>query len=107
MRAQLINREILRQSEGETRPCFTGTLFNKTSNPVLGYTIYYNEIPGNISSVNVSDTVLQKEISGLKKFTLYAVRILAFTPTGNGLPSIRYTVTTGEDGEFLTIPIYF
>ena len=40
-------------------------------------------------------------ITGLKKFTAYSVKVLAFTIKGDGAVSVNISVLTDEDGRFL------
>ena len=45
----------------------------------------------------------EANVSGLEIFTKYFVVVLAYTATGNGVPSAIHYVTTDEDGELFTI----
>ena len=41
-------------------------------------------------------------LEDLKKFTNYTIRVYAFTSNGNGVSSEAVTLSTQEDGEFIT-----
>lgn len=77
--------------------------------PLKGYTVFYRKFgslyhPNELVSVQNQTDLL---IKGLEKFTLYYLRVLAFTGKGNGLPSKEVGTSTDEDGmntiEFLSI----
>ena len=64
------------------------------------YRIYYKTLADTQWSMsNVSTTTNDKNITGLKTFTTYFVIVLAYSVSGNGLPSPFGNVTTDEGGE--------
>ena len=72
---------------------------------IQGFRISYAEANGNSQSVikEVSPEERWISITGLKKFTLYNITILAFTRKGSGVSSskIRKTDQDGKSGIFL------
>ena len=66
---------------------------------VLGYLVFYKrqqDVDGNF--INASSLVLSADLEGLDKFTVYVVKVLAFTIKGNGVVSNETSVRTHEDG---------
>ena len=66
---------------------------------VLGYLVFYKrqqDVDGNF--INASSLVLSADLEGLDKFTVYVVKVLAFTIKGNGVISNETSVRTHEDG---------
>lgn len=66
---------------------------------VLGYLVFYKrqqDVDGNF--INASSLVLFADLEGLDKFTVYVVKVLAFTIKGNGVISNETSVRTHEDG---------
>lgn len=63
-----------------------------------GYRLLFKEEEAtfylNLTTVNQS-----LELTGLKKFTNYSLRVLAFTSIGDGNVSNLVTVSTDQDGE--------
>lgn len=68
---------------------------------LLGYRVLYKVAGGisNNSVVSTSGTTKQKELQGLKKFTIYEITVLAFTRIGDGANSISMFVSTDEDSK--------
>lgn len=67
---------------------------------VLGYLVLYKRKKNaNNSYVNVTSLVTSVELSNLDKFTIYEVKVLAFTVKGNGAMSNETLVRTDEDGK--------
>lgn len=66
-------------------------LYKKTNEPSVPYT-----------KITVSPGVRMKEIYGLKKFTYYTIRVLAFTIKGDGAESPPVNVSTDEDSKCIT-----
>ena len=67
---------------------------------VLGYLVFYKrqkDFDGNF--INSSSLVLSADLENLDKFTVYVVKVLAFTIKGNGVISNETSVRTHEDGE--------
>ena len=65
-------------------------LYKKTNEPSAPYT-----------KIIVSPGVRMKEIYGLKKFTYYTIRVLAFTIKGDGVESPPVNVSTDEDSKYI------
>ena len=66
---------------------------------VRGYLVFYKrqqDLDGNF--VNASSLVLAADLENLDKFTVYVVKVLAFTIKGNGVISNETSVRTHEDG---------
>lgn len=66
---------------------------------VLGYLVFYKrqqDLDGNF--INASSLVFSADLEGLDKFTVYVVKVLAFTIKGNGVISNETSVKTHEDG---------
>ena len=66
---------------------------------VLGYLVFYKrqqDVDGNF--INASSLLLSADLEGLDKFTVYVVKVLAFTIKGNGVISNETSVRTHEDG---------
>ena len=68
---------------------------------LLGYRVIYKAASGtgNNSIVTVSDTTIEKELLGLKKFTIYDISVLAFTVIGDGENSTSIFISTDEDSK--------
>lgn len=58
----------------------------------------------NNNVVSTSGTTNEKELQGLKKFTIYQVTVLAFTRIGDGANSTSIFVSTDEDSKSKVIP---
>lgn len=74
---------------------------------LLGYRVLYkvaSEIHNN-SVVSTSETTKEKELQGLKKFTMYEIAVLAFTRIGDGVNSTSIFVSTDEDSKSQLIPL--
>ena len=67
-------------------------LYRKTNEPFAPYT-----------KITVSPRVRMKEIHGLKKFTFYTIRVLAFTIKGDGAQSPPVNVSTDEDSKYMIL----
>lgn len=67
-------------------------LYRKTNEPFAPY-----------SKITVSPGVRMKEIYGLKKFTYYTIRVLAFTIKGDGAQSPPVNVSTDEDSKYMIL----
>lgn len=70
-----------------------------------GYRVLYkktNEPSAPYTKITVSPGVRMKEIYGLKKFTYYTIRVLAFTIKGDGVKSPPVNVSTDEDSKYIT-----
>lgn len=66
---------------------------------LLGYKLLYKKYgPTNVSEQNATTTMNFTVLTGLEKFTIYDVKVLAFTRVGDG-PEAVVTETTDEDGE--------
>ena len=68
-----------------------------------GYRVLYrktNEPSAPYTEITVSPRVRVREIYGLKKFTFYTIRILAFTIKGDGAESSPVNVSTDEDSKY-------
>ena len=63
-------------------------LYRKTNEPFAPYT-----------QITMSPRVRMKDIYGLKKFTFYTIRVLAFTIKGDGAESPPVNVSTDEDSK--------
>ena len=68
---------------------------------IQGYKIIYNIKDGISGVVRViqGNTTHEQIISGLRKYTEYSVKLLAFT-VGDGPLSSPYLVTTEQDGKY-------
>ena len=69
-----------------------------------GYRLLYrktNEPSAPFKKITVSPRVRVKEIYGLKKFTFYTIRILAFTIKGDGAKSPPVNISTDEDSKYM------
>ena len=66
---------------------------------IRGYKIFYNSTDGNSGSVRVihGNNTRSLVVSGLRKYTYYAVQLLAFTKWDGPLTS-RKVVQTEQDG---------
>lgn len=58
----------------------------------------------NNNVISTSGTTSEKELQGLKKFTIYQVTVLAFTRIGDGANSTSIFVSTDEDSKSKVIP---
>ena len=66
---------------------------------VLGYRVLYRRgKDGNRTFSNVTTQVTFTELYNLDKFTLYFIKVLAFTIKGDGASSNQAFVRTDEDG---------
>lgn len=74
-----------------------------------GYHVFYSEMTAdkNISYVNVATDPENHQlyVTGLKKFTKYSVKVLAFTRKGDGAVSTDISVLTDEDGNYYSIVV--
>lgn len=78
-----------------------------------GYHVYYRagrpmikrsvSQMGVIKAVSVNKSIQSVEITSLEPFTPYDVWVSAYTAVGSGPPSRPVTVTTDEDGMFITL----
>lgn len=72
-----------------------------------GYRVFYSEmtVNRNISYVNVTTDPENRQlrVTGLKKFTKYLLKVLAFTRKGDGTVSTGILVLTDEDGNYHSI----
>lgn len=70
----------------------------------MGYLLQYRDgtSNGDITNVTVESELKQYEITGLKKFTKYFLRLAAFNSVGVGHFNdwIDWTCVTLEDGKF-------
>lgn len=71
--------------------------------------MFYSEMTAdkNISYVNVATDQENRQlyVTGLKKFTKYSVKVLAFTRKGDGAVSTDISVRTDEDGKYYSIVV--
>lgn len=74
---------------------------------LLGYRVLYKVASGtsNNSVVSTSGNINEKELQGLKKFTIYEITVLAFTRIGDGANATSIFVSTDEDSKSKVIPI--
>ena len=74
-----------------------------------GYSVFYSEMTADkkISYVNVTTDPENRQlyVTGLKKFTKYSVKVLAFTRKGDGAVSTDISVLTDEDGNYYSIVV--
>ena len=74
-----------------------------------GYRVFYSKMTGNrnISYVNVTTDPENRQlrVTRLKKFTKYALKVLAFTRKGDGAVSTDISVLTDEDGNYYSIVV--
>lgn len=63
---------------------------------VLGYMVLYKREK---DYVNITSPVTSAQLTDLKKFTMYVVKVLAFTIKGDGVISNGTHARTHEDGE--------
>ena len=63
-----------------------------------GYRVLFKE-EGDKYYQNVTTVNQSLELKGLRKFTNYSVRVLAFTSIGDGNVSDPFTVSTDQDGK--------
>jgi hypothetical protein len=69
---------------------------------LAGYVIFYKETGLKFEQnlqLKVPAGVTFAEINGLKKFSSYTVRVLAYTEKGNGIASEPVVVSTDEDSK--------
>lgn len=67
---------------------------------VLGYMVLYKrEKDLNNSYINITSLVTSVQLTDLNKFTMYVVKVLAFTMKGNGAMTNGTRARTHEDGE--------
>lgn len=79
-------------------PIPTADLHGKS---LSGYVIFYRENTSSYTGDRLKSVPPQETsttIAGLKKFTVYLLRIAASTANGNGKPSDCVVVKTDEDG---------
>lgn len=74
-----------------------------------GYRVFYSEMTTNrnISYLNVTTDPESRQlrVTGLKKFTKYSLKVLAFTRKGDGVVSTDISVLTDEDGNYYSIVV--
>jgi len=71
-----------------------------------GYVLFYKETQLKYSQniqVKVPLDTLTAEVKGLKKYTNYTVRVLAYTVNGNGVASQPIVIATDEDGMYMVL----
>ena len=67
---------------------------------VTGYTVLYSKSADHFRNPrSFTTTGLHIQLNSLEKYTLYLIRVLAFTIKGNGTSSNNVTVSTAEDGK--------
>lgn len=70
-----------------------------------GYRVFYkmaDEVSG--SYTNVTSFTESARISGLKKYTIYNVKVLALTIKGDGPVTKNISISTDEDGKGTFLP---
>lgn len=68
---------------------------------LLGYRVFYKvatEVRNN-GVASTPETTREKELQGLKKFTIYEITVVAFTRIGDGANSTRIFISTDEDSK--------
>ena len=74
-----------------------------------GYCVFYSEMTANrnISYLKVTTDPENRQlrVTGLKKFTKYSLKVLAFTRKGDGAVSTDISVVTDEDGNYYSIVV--
>ena len=66
---------------------------------LLGYRVFYKERGAAKFIARVANQKsLLMELKGLRKFTFYTIKILAFTRIGDGASSAEISVQTDQDG---------
>ena len=74
-----------------------------------GYRVFYSEMTANrnISYLKVTTDPENRQlrVTGLKKFTKYSLKVLAFTRKGDGAVSTDISVVTDEDGNYYSIVV--
>lgn len=66
---------------------------------LLGYKVFYRrQEDQNIEFSNITTSNLKLELKNLDKYTVYVMKVLAFTSKGNGVMSSNVTKITDEDG---------
>lgn len=71
---------------------------------VLGYRLFYKQADkaiNDFSNLTVNSSIFDIEINGLKFYTKYELRLLAFTMVGDGNISEPVNCMTDEDGKLL------
>jgi len=71
---------------------------------VLGYCLFYKQADkaiNDFSNLTVNSSIFDIEINGLKFYTKYELRLLAFTMVGDGNISEPVYCMTDEDGKLL------
>jgi len=71
---------------------------------VLGYRLFYKQADkaiNDFSNLTVNSSIFDIEINGLKFYTKYELRLLAFTMVGDGNISEPVYCMTDEDGKLL------
>lgn len=71
---------------------------------VLGYRLFYKQADkaiNDFSNLTVNSSIFDIEINGLKYYTKYELRLLAFTMVGDGNISEPVYCMTDEDGKLL------
>ena len=76
---------------------------------ILGFKLLYRNKSSAADPLTVmtirSNSTLDKEVTGLGKYTEYEFQVLAFSSVGNGPRSVQL-VTTNEDGKLKRIQVY-
>jgi len=75
---------------------------------LLGYRVLHKVASetSNNSVVSISRTTNEKELQGLKKFTIYEITVLAFTRIGDGANSTSIFLSTDEDSKSKVKPLF-
>lgn len=74
-----------------------------------GYRVLYKVAGGiknNNSVASTSASTREKDLQGLKKFTIYEITVLAFTRIGDGANSTSIFVSTDEDSKSKLTSLY-
>ena len=75
---------------------------NSRNGIIKGFKLFYKKksssVPGTVLSIN-SDSTLNRNLTGLDKYTEYEFQVLAFTSTGHGPKSSVVVKRTKEDGK--------
>ena len=79
--------------------------WDKKTNPnITGYIVFYKE-KSKLSDPysSMATTGQSVNLIGLKVYTKYALRVLAYTNLGNGIPSEMFYITTNESGMQISV----
>ena len=66
-----------------------------------GYCVFYR-VKGTLTFLRTKTFQQNVNLTGFHKFTVYEIRVAAFTIKGNGVESESIFVSTDEDGKFCT-----